>query len=260
MSRSLDLPQGALRATAALGGLGLAWFLDSRRRTKRTAQIHRTMVELLLNTLCSGDPSTARHSRRVADMTDVVGGTFGMNREARARLRVAALLHDLGKLDGQLQPILHSHHRLDEDERSQIKEHTNESADILQPLEAIHPGISQIVESHHERWDGKGYPQGLAGPAIPLESRIISVADVFDAMTEPRSYKGALAAEEALKEIRGGAGSSFDPQVVARLERPEVWSEWVRIACRGQQDEQRKGEAEEKRRTLQSAGEAERRG
>jgi HD-GYP domain-containing protein (c-di-GMP phosphodiesterase class II) len=260
MSRSLDLPQGALRAAAAVGGLSLAWFLDSRRQRKRSALIHRTMVELLLNTLCSGDPGTARHSRRVADMTDVVGGTFGMNREARARLRVAALLHDLGKLDGQLQPIIHSHHRLDEHERSQVKAHTNESADILQPLEAIHPGISRIAESHHERWDGKGYPQGLAGPAIPLESRIISVADVFDAMTEPRSYKGALAPEKALEEIRSGAGTRFDPQVVARLERPEVWSEWVRIARRGQQDEERKVEAERGREELQAAGQAERRG
>lgn len=260
MSRSLDLPQGALRATAALGGLGLAWYLDARRRTKRSALIHRTMVELLLNTLCSGDPTTARHSRRVADMTDVVGGTFGMNREARARLRVAALLHDLGKLDGQLQPIIHSHHRLDESERSRVEGHTYESADILQPLEAIHPGISHIVESHHEQWDGKGYPQGLTGPAIPLESRIISVADVFDAMTEPRSYKGALGPDDALEEIRSGAGSRFDPQVVARLERPEVWSEWVRLACRGQEDEQRKVEAEEEREKLQPAGQAERRG
>lgn len=260
MSRSLDLPQGALRAAAALGGLGFAWFLDSRRRSRRSALIHRTMVELLLNTLCSGDPGTARHSRRVADMTDLVGGTFGMNREARARLRVSALLHDLGKLDGQLQPIIHSHHRLDENERRQVNGHTNQSADILQPLEALHPGISRIVESHHERWDGKGYPQGLAGPAIPLESRIISVADVFDAMTEPRSYKGALGPEEALDEIRAGAGSRFDPQVVARLERPEVWGEWVRIARRGQQDEQRNVDAEGERKQLQPAGQVERRG
>lgn len=237
MSSSFRVPRVSARAAAVLGGLGLAWFLDATRRRHRTALVHRTMVELLLNTLCAGDPSTARHSRRVADLTDVVGATFGMGREPRARLRVAALLHDLGKLDGQLQPILKSHHRLDEGERTRVRDHPNESADILLPLEVVHPGISRIVESHHERWDGAGYPQALSGEAIPLESRIITVADVFDALTEPRSYKGSISPEAALEEIREGAGSRFDPEVVARLDRPEVWRDWLRIARRGERDE-----------------------
>ena len=203
------------------------------------ALIHRTMVELLLNTLCAGDPSTARHSRRVADLTNVIGRTYRLSGEERARLRIAALLHDLGKLDDRLFAIVHSNHALNPTERHQIEDHTNQSAGILEPLEMIHPGISKIVESHHERWDGKGYPRRLSGTSIPLESRIISVADVFDAMTEPRSYKGASPAEDALREIRKEAGTTFDPEVVERLNRPDVWNAWLAIARKGRRDEER---------------------
>src|SRR5690606_13366618 len=176
-------PSGGLVAAVITFGLtGAAWGLDGRRRSRRAALVHRTMVELLLNTLCAGDSDTAHHSRRVADLTDVLARTFRLNREARARLRVGALLHDLGKLDGEVAPLVQSDQRLDDRERRVVRRHTLESADILQPLESIHPGISLIVESHHEHWDGSGYPQGLASAQIPLESRIISVADVFDAL------------------------------------------------------------------------------
>lgn len=219
----------------------IAWGLDARRRGKRAALVHRTMVELLLNTLCAGDPTTARHSRRVADLTDVLGRTYRLKRQARAKLRVAALLHDMGKLDDHLFPLIHSRHRLNDGERSRMEAHTNQSADILQPLESIHPGISLIAESHHERWDGRGYPQGLTGPYIPLESRIISVADVFDAMTQPRAYHEPLEPEEVRKLLREDAGTKFDPEVVARLARPEIWNRWLEIASRGRREEEQHG-------------------
>jgi putative nucleotidyltransferase with HDIG domain len=220
-----------------LGFAGVAWGLDARRRSQRAAHVHRTMVELLLNTLCSGDPETARHSRRVADLTDAVARTYRLGRQRCAKLRVGALLHDLGKLDDHLSPLVHSRHRLNDSERSAVEHHSNESADILQPLESLHPGIGLIVESHHEQWNGEGYPQGLTGPYIPLESRIISVADVFDAVTQPRPYHRPIAPEEARAELRKGAGAKFDPEVVARLDRPEVWSEWLRIAREGRREE-----------------------
>jgi putative nucleotidyltransferase with HDIG domain len=261
MSRSPRLHPAWIGAAVSMGGMGLAWRADVRRRSQRSALVHRTMVELLLNTLCAGDPSTARHSRRVADLTDAVAATLRMRPEERARLRLGALLHDLGKLDDDVQPLIHSHHRLDEGEKRQVKEHTNESADILKPLEALHPGISLIVESHHERWDGKGYPQGLAGPAIPLDSRIISVSDVYDALTQPRTYKDPMAPEEALEEIRKGVGSRFDPGVVERVERPEVWSQWLQIAHQGSREEQAGGEGRgEKEEPASRTGRRERRG
>jgi putative nucleotidyltransferase with HDIG domain len=246
-------PSGALLgAVTTLGAAGVLWGLDARRRSQRAALVHRTMVELLLNTLCAGDPETARHSRRVADLTDAVGRTYRLGRDGRARLRVGALLHDLGKLDDHVFPLVHSDRRLNESERSRMEDHSNQSADILQPLESIHAGISLIVESHHERWDGAGYPQGLSGPAIPLESRIISVADVFDAMTQPRSYREAMDAEEVLEVLRQDAGSRFDPEVVSHVGRPEVWREWLGIARAGRRDEEGV-----RQRSVGPAGEAE---
>lgn len=233
-------PHAALASAVATSALtGLAWGLDARRRARRAALVHRTMVELLLNTLCAGDPTTARHSRRVADLTDVLGRTYRLSREGRTRLRVGALLHDMGKLDDHVFPLVHGRKRLNESERAQMQNHTNESADILLPLESIHPGISLIAESHHERWDGSGYPQGLSGEQIPLESRIISVADVFDALTQRRSYHDPVEVEEALQRLEAEAGTTFDPRVVARVRRPEIWKEWVEIARAGRREEER---------------------
>lgn len=246
-------PSALLGVMTTLGAAGLAWGIDARRRSKRAALVHRTMVELLLNTLCAGDPVTARHSRRVADLTDAVGRTYRFDREGRAKLRVGALLHDLGKLEDHVFPLVQSHHRLNDRERSEMEDHTNQSADILQPLESIHPGISLVVESHHERWDGNGYPQGLSGDFIPLESRIISVADVFDAMTQPRSYHRPLEPEVVLKLLQQDSGSKFDPEVVSRVKRPDVWDLWRGIARRGRREEERRLQVEK----MQGAGPAE---
>lgn len=228
--------------TAALAGagvIGVAWSLDVRERDRQAAIVHRTMVELLLNTLCAGDPITARHSRRVADLTDAVGRTYRFNRRRRTRLRLAALLHDLGKLDNDVAGIVRSSQRLSDTERDRVKAHTHQSADILEPLGRIYPDIEQIVESHHERWDGSGYPRRLKGTEIPLESRIISVADVFDAMTQPRSYHEAAAPEEVLRTLREEAGSTFDPDLIERVSQPQVWSAWLDIAAAGRQEERR---------------------
>ena len=256
-------PSGSfVGAVSTRGAAGVLWGLDARRRSQKAALVHRTMVELLLNTLCAGDPETARHSRRVADLTDAIGRTYRFGREGRARLRVAALLHDLGKLDDHVVPLVHSHRRLNERERSRMEDHPNQSAGILQPLEEIHPGISLIVESHHERWDGGGYPQGLSGPQIPLEARIISVADVFDAMTEPRAYRDPVDADEVLEILRRDAGSKFDPQVVSRVGRPDVWEGWLAVAQAGRREEAtlRGREEDEDREAQADADAAPRRG
>ena len=234
-------PAPILGAVALLGGAAAGWSVATRRARRRTAMVHRTMVQLLLNTLCAGDPGTARHSRRVAALTDIVGRSYRLDREARARLRVGALLHDLGKLEGDINALVHSDRQLTGCERSRVQQHSDQSADILEPLERIHPGIAEIVQSHHERWDGTGYPRGIAGTLIPLESRIIAVADVFDAMTQPRSYHEAAEPDEVLAVLREQAGKSFDPDVVNRLDRPEIWSEWAEIARSGRRSEARNG-------------------
>ena len=226
---------GASFATA--GALGIAWRADARRRDRMSKKLRRVMVDLLLNALSSGDAFTERHSRRVANLTDVLGCTFGLDRERKARLRVASLLHDMGKIDDRFFHILHSCEALSPAERSKIKQHPHESAYILTPLERIYPGITYIVESHHESWDGGGYPRRLRGEEIPLEARIISIADVFDAMSQPRAYKEPRKVQDVLQEIGRSAGERFDPGLVERLHRPDVLAAWRKIAFEGRETE-----------------------
>ncbi|HEX7241230.1 MAG TPA: HD domain-containing phosphohydrolase [Longimicrobiaceae bacterium] len=238
--------RGALGgALAAAGALGAAWAADARRRSRERRRLHRTMVDLLLNAITAGDPVTARHSRRVADLTDVLAGELVMDRGERATLRVAALLHDMGKIDDRFFDIVHSRSPLTPEQRAEIEGHPHESAHILQPMERIHPGITRIVSSHHECWDGDGYPEGLRGDRIPLGGRLISVADVFDALSQPRSYREPLPPEEAVAEIRKGSGRQFDPDVVRLLERPGVWRQWSEIAREGNEAERRAQECGE---------------
>jgi len=230
--RKKRAPRAPLLALGAAGAasLGGYWYVDASRRTRKSALLHRTMVEVLLNALSAEDAFTEDHCRRVADLTDSFARVCRMDRKRRATLRVASLLHDMGKIDEEFFDIVHSTERLDPEERARIKKHPHESAHILRPLEPFHPGLPFIVESHHERWDGRGYPRGLHGEEIPIEARIISVADVFDALTQARSYKKPRSVESAFAEIHRGAGHRFDPGIVAQLDRPSVLAEWRAIA------------------------------
>ena len=230
-------------ATAVLASAGLvacAWAVDAARRENATRRLHRQVVDLLLNALTADDPVTARHSRRVADLSYALGAASGrLARDEMATLRVAALLHDMGKIDDRFFLIVHSRKRLSEEQRAQIKHHPHQSACILEPLEELHPGLMKIVSSHHECWDGSGYPCGIAGEEIPLAARIIALADVFDAMTQPRSYKDAMPVEEALEKLDEGCGRQFDPHLVALVEGDRVLDRWIEIAHAGLDDELR---------------------
>lgn len=237
--QSAGLGSAELRMLTAAGLIAAAWGLDAWRRARDTSQLHRTLVDLLLNTLHTGDPETERHSRRVAALTDVLASTYRFGRRAHARLRLAALLHDMGKMDDEVFDIVHSCEPLSREARREMEQHPREGADILHPLERIHPGISKIVRSHHEAWNGEGYPEGLLGSEIPIEARILSVADVFDAMTQPRSYHDPLGVDEALERIRRSAGERFDPEVVRRIGQPQVKERWAMIAALGRLEESR---------------------
>ena len=234
-----------LSAVAGAAVVSLAWRADARWRRRHLARLHRVVVDLLLNTMSAGDAVTERHSRRVADLADAVFATYPFGKRLHSTLRLAALLHDMGKIDDRFFPLLHSRDPLSAEDRRKIEEHPHESADILEPLEGIHPGITRIVESHHECWNGRGYPRGVKGDDIPLGARIISVADVFDALTQPRLYRDPLSVDEALAEIRKGAGSRFDPAVVERVEQPRVREEWAKIVERGRLEEGEGGKGEE---------------
>lgn len=227
---------GAMRlAGAALGAaaaVGAAWAMDATRRRAAMHLLHRRAVELLLNALTADDPVTARHSRRVADLAYALARAAGLRGRALRTLRVASLLHDMGKIDDRFFHIVHSRKPLSDEQRTEIRRHPHESAHILAPLEGEHPGLPAIVASHHECWDGSGYPHGLQGEDIPLGARIIALADAFDAMTQPRKYREALGVETALKELRDGAGEQFDPALVRLASSPPVREEWEEVVNR----------------------------
>jgi putative nucleotidyltransferase with HDIG domain len=247
---------GALLGAAlgAAGAVAAAWALDAGRRRRAMHLLHRRTVDLLLNALSADDPVTERHSRRVADLAYALAEAAGLRGKPLRTLRVAALLHDMGKIDDRFFAIVHSRHPLTPEQRAEIRHHPHESAHILSPLEGEHPGLREIVCSHHESWDGSGYPRELSGEEIPLGARVIAVADAFDAMTQPRKYRPPMRAEEALEELRGDAGAQFDPRLVELAATPAVRDRWEEIARRGLKEEREAGNGRGERLRARSGG------
>lgn len=178
------------------------------------------VIGALAAALDARDPYTAGHSQRVATLSVLIADAMARPDDERETLRLGALLHDIGKI-GINDAVLRKPSRLTGEEFDHIKMHPVLGARILQPLAFLAPHIP-IVELHHERPDGRGYPHGLAGDAIPLAARIVHVADAYDAMTSARAYRPALPAATALEELRAHAATDFDTAVVAAME--SVWA------------------------------------
>ena len=170
------------------------------------------------------DIATFGHVGRVAAYAYVIGKELGLPPAALRRLVLAAQMHDIGKIGLPL-GLLMKPGKLTDAEFDQMKTHTVKGWDIAQQVKALRD-MGSIIRHHHERFDGGGYPDGLAGEEIPLESRIISAADTFDAVTSERPYRGAMTVEEAKAELRRVAGSQLDPRCVEALltvlERREI--------------------------------------
>jgi diguanylate cyclase (GGDEF)-like protein/putative nucleotidyltransferase with HDIG domain len=171
-----------------------------------------TTLGALCDALEAKDAYTAAHSDKVANLAEAVAGRLDCGPDETRAIRYAGLLHDIGKI-GVPTEILEKPGRLTEEEFETIKEHTVIGARLLESIpffEEVHP----LVRYSHERWDGRGYTQGLAGEAVPLGSRIIAACDAFHAMTSDRPYRPAIGHDEAIDELRTGAGTQFDPRVV----------------------------------------------
>jgi len=167
---------------------------------------------VLLRVLHEREPELERHLDGVARLAATFGRALSFDAEEQDVLVRAAELHDVGKI-AIPDEILHKRGELSAEEWALMRKHTLIGQRVLEAAPALGQ-VAAVVRSTHERWDGEGYPDGLAGREIPLSSRVILICDAFNAMTEGRPYRAAISAEEALEELREGAGSQFDPQLV----------------------------------------------
>lgn len=179
--------------------------IQLRRETRKALASLVEIIELR-------DPYTAGHSRRVAETAHAISVALGLTPEEADLIESAGRVHDLGKV--AVDPhVLMKTSKLDDNEWQQMQKHPEYSADVVAQFAAYQEGTA-LVRAHHERFDGLGYPDGLAGEAIPLGARILAVADTFDALTSDRPYRKGMPLERAIAILREGAGTQWDPKVV----------------------------------------------
>ncbi|HZC29215.1 MAG TPA: HD domain-containing phosphohydrolase [Gaiellaceae bacterium] len=192
----------------------LSRVIELERRQRRLLQhAYRQTVVALADALEAKDPHTGRHAQRVQHYALVLTEAVDPTLLEDASLEYGFVLHDIGKLAVPNQTLA-KEGPLSSAEWEQIRAHPQLGADILNDVTLLQGGGIDVVRHHHERWDGAGYPDGLAGDDIPIGARIFALADALDAMTSDRPYRRALAWDGALDEILGGTGGQFDPQVV----------------------------------------------
>ena len=184
---------------------------DLNERLKKT---YSSTVESLLAAINAKDAYTSSHSEGVAEyaMLLLEGMNINMSLEDKGIFRYVCTLHDIGKIGISLQ-IIRKKGRLTEAECDEVKEHTKIGASVLEPIDFLKEFVPMVLY-HHERFDGKGYPEGKKGEEIPLWARVLTVADAYHAMRSDRPYRLAMSEEEAFEQLRIGAGSQFDPEVV----------------------------------------------
>jgi putative nucleotidyltransferase with HDIG domain len=183
--------------------------LEEFEGERRVPGIARTLVEAME----AKDPNIKEHLRSVSSLSLRIGREMSLPEEQMEALANGALLHDVGKI-GIPDRILQKTVRLTEEEYAEIKQHPVLGVGILTPVKEMESALP-VVKHHHERYDGRGYPDGLEGEEIPLIARIVSVADAFDSMIRARPYGYGVSEEAALEEIRENSGTQFDPGIVS---------------------------------------------
>ena len=213
---ALDETPWSAVATIPLIGVLAVFARERRRRIENLSELNNAyqgMALVLGDVVEHDDGYTGEHCRDVVALALATGVRLGLGPDRMRNLEFAALLHDVGKV-AIPKTIINKPGRLDAGEWDLIKTHTIEGQRMLDRVGGFMSDVGQIVRWHHERWDGGGYPDGLAGEAIPLEARIITCCDSYNAMTTTRSYRAALPADVAAAELRHCGGSQFDPAVV----------------------------------------------
>lgn len=188
---------------------------DERRQVRELGSLHFRTIEALALAIEGHDPAKHGHLRRVSIYVTEIGKQMRLTEAELQALHAAAMLHDIGKL-AVPEHIVTKPGQLSEAEFERMKVHPAAGAEILEQVQFPYP-VAPVVRAHHEKWDGTGYPTGLAGTAIPVGARILAAVDCFDALISDRYQRRALNLEQAIDYVRGESGKSFDPEVVAIL-------------------------------------------
>jgi len=171
-------------------------------------------LEMMVKSIEARDPYTSGHSRRVAALSKAIALDLGLDPKSVDEIETAALLHDVGKIHAEFAPLLSKEGRLTEEEWEIMKTHATKSAELVALFSRFQGNVLESVRWHHERWDGKGYPDGVSGEKIPLGARIIMISDTIDAMSTDRPYRKALSFEKVVSELLKYRGIQFDPGLV----------------------------------------------
>jgi putative nucleotidyltransferase with HDIG domain len=189
------------------------------RANLQLERANRELLDLMVKSIEARDPYTSGHSVRVATYAKALAQSLGLLGKEVEQIETAALLHDVGKIYEEFAPILRKDRRMDESERNVMCTHPIRSADLVGTISSLRGYVQQCVRSHHERYDGDGYPDRLAGESIPLGARIIMLADTADAMMSDRPYRRAMSYIDVLTELDRYAGTQFDPRIVEAFKR-----------------------------------------
>jgi putative nucleotidyltransferase with HDIG domain len=199
--------------------------LGLRQLQQNNVELERTnseLLELLVKSMEARDPYTSGHSRRVQQYSLAIARSLGLAPAEIDQVARASLLHDVGKIHEKYAPILRKPGKLSPDEWQTMQEHPADGAVLVSTMSRLHD-IVPSIRHHHERWDGSGYPDGLAGENIPRTSRIIALADTIDAMTSERPYRRTLSEDEVRAEVVRCRGTQFDPAMTDQVLSAPVW-------------------------------------
>ncbi len=212
----------------AWGALGIVVPILALKQLAQTSheltQVTEELLDLMVAAIEARDPYTSGHSKRVAESSRIIAKAMGLSEAQVERVEVAALMHDVGKIDERFARILAKEGRLTPEEWETMKQHPVRSAELVGMLTSL-KDLIPAVRHHHENWDGTGYPDGIAGDNIPLGSRIIMFADTLDAITTDRPYRKALDPSEARREFIKFRGKQFDPEICDRVVSADVWAD-----------------------------------